>query len=163
MTYIVPALQQAGVAISLAGLLAAGYGLGVIAGAHLMRFLVHRYTHTRLIAIGGTVLIAAFAASSFWQVPATLTATAVLIGVSNALLHSSMQGWVTDVAPQARATTVSLFACALFLGSSLAVYWTAGLAEEGRYGTIYALSFVVSIVLTAAATAGHAAWKRRQP
>lgn len=162
LTYIVPALQQTGMGISLAGVLAAGYGLGVIAGARLMQFLVHRYTHTRLIAIGGTVLITAFAASSLWQVPAALTATTVLIGVSNAVLHSSMQGWVTDVTPQARATTVSLFACALFLGASLATYFTSGLAAEGRYGTIFAFSFVVSIVLTAAATAGHAAWKRRQ-
>ncbi|WP_190988760.1 MFS transporter, partial [Pseudarthrobacter sulfonivorans] len=59
LTYIVPALQQTGMGISLAGVLAAGYGLGVIAGARLMQFLVHRYTHTRLIAIGGTVLITA--------------------------------------------------------------------------------------------------------
>jgi DHA1 family inner membrane transport protein len=58
---------------------------------------------------------------------------------------------------------VSLFACALFLGSSLAVYWTAGLAEDGRYGSIFALSFVVSIVLTATATAGHAAWSAGNP
>jgi hypothetical protein len=49
-----------------------------------------------------------------------------------------------------------------FLGASLATYFTAGLAEEGRYGTIFALSFALSIVLTAAATAGHAGWKRRQ-
>jgi MFS transporter, DHA1 family, inner membrane transport protein len=162
LTYIVPALQQADMGISLAGILAAGYGLGVIAGARLMRFLVHRYTRTQLMGIGGMVLVTAFGASSLWQVPAALTATAVLIGVSNAVLHSSMQGWATDVAPQARATTVSLFACALFLGSSLATYFTAGLAEEGQYRTIFALSFALSIVLAAAATAGHAAWKRRQ-
>ncbi|QOD02707.1 MFS transporter [Pseudarthrobacter sp. BIM B-2242] len=162
LTYIVPALQQAGSGVSLAGILAAGYGVGVIAGARLMRLLVQLYNHTRLIAIGGMVLVSAFAASSLWQLPATLTVTAVLIGVSNAVLHSSMQGWVTEVAPQARATTVSLFACALFLGSSVAAYGTAGLAEDGRYETIFALSFGISIVLTVAATAGHAVWKRRQ-
>ncbi|MEO8283151.1 MAG: MFS transporter [Pseudarthrobacter sp.] len=162
LTYIVPALQQAGMGISLAGVLAAGSGLGVIAGARLMRFLVHRYTRTQLMGIGGPVLVTAFGASSLWQVPAALTMTAVRIGVSNAVLHSSMQGWATDVAPHARATTVSLFACALFLGSSLATYFTAGLAEEGQYGTIFALSFALSLVLAAAATAGHAAWKRRQ-
>ncbi|WP_211879176.1 hypothetical protein [Pseudarthrobacter albicanus] len=55
-----------------------------------------------------------------------------------------------------------MFACALFLGSSLATYLTAGLAEEGQYGTIFALSFALGIVLAAAATAGYAAWKRRQ-
>jgi len=162
LTYIVPALQHAGTRISLAGALAAGYGLGVIAGARLMRYLVHRFTRTRLIAIGGAVLVTAFATSSLWQAPAALTATAVLIGLSNAVLHSSMQGWATDVAPQARATTVSLFACALFLGASLATYCTSGLAEDGQYGTIFALSLALSIILTAAATAGHLAWKRRQ-
>ncbi|EMY33851.1 MFS superfamily transporter [Arthrobacter crystallopoietes BAB-32] len=160
LTYIVPALQHAGVGVSLAGVLAAGFGIGVILGARLMRRLVHRFTRTQLIGIGGSVLVAAFLVSSLWQVPAALTATALLIGVSNAVLHSSMQGWATDIAPQARATSVSLFAGSLFLGSSLYNFLTAGLADNRQYGTIFLLGLIASVLLTAAATTGHAAWKR---
>ena len=77
-------------------------------------------------------------------------------------MHSSMQGWATDVAPQARATTVSLFAASLFLGGSLGNFATASLAETGNYAAIFGYGLLLSTVLTTAATIGHAAWSRRQ-
>ncbi|WP_336714387.1 MFS transporter [Arthrobacter sp. USHLN218] len=160
LTYIVPALQNAGVGVSLAGMLAAGFGVGVILGARVMRRLVQRFTRTQLIAIGGSVLVTAFLVSSLWHVPAALTTTAVLVGVSNAVLHSSMQGWATDIAPQARATSVALFAGSLFLGSSLQNFLTAGLADNRQYGTIFLMGLVASIFLTVIAALGHASWKR---
>lgn len=163
LTYFVPALQTAGVGVTLAGILAAGYGIGVIVGARLMRHLVRRFSRTQLMLIGGGVLIVAFVASAFWQAAPTLTATALLVGVANAVLHSSVQGWATDVAPQARATSIAFFATSLFLGSSIATFLTADLAEHGRYDTIFMLGLVASIVLTVSVAAGHAAWRRRHP
>ncbi|AUI53374.1 MFS transporter [Arthrobacter crystallopoietes] len=163
LTYFVPALQNAGIGVTLAGVLAAGYGIGVILGARLMRRLVRHFSRTRLMALGGLVLVVAYLTSSLSQLPAALTATALLVGASNAILHSSMQGWATDVAPQARATSVSLFAFSLFLGGSLFTFFTAGLADERRYGTIFSLGLFVSIVLVAAACWGHAVWKRKHP
>jgi MFS family permease len=162
LTYFVPALQHAGVPIALAGVLAAGYGVGVIAGARLMRRLVQRLSRTRLMGLGGAVLLAGYAASSAAQNPATITATAVLVGASNAILHSSLQGWATEVAPAARATAVALFACALFLGSSVGTFLTAPLAGAGQYGAIFLLGLGATAVLIAVVTAGHAAWERRR-
>jgi hypothetical protein len=72
-----------------------------------------------------------------------------------------MQGWATDVAPQARATTVSLFAASLFLGGSLGNFATAPLAEAGSYAAIFGFGLLASVVLTIAATIGHAGWTRR--
>ncbi|AMM34577.1 MFS superfamily transporter [Sinomonas atrocyanea] len=162
LTYFVPALQHADVPIALAGVLAAGYGVGVIAGARLMRRLVQRLSRTRLMGLGGTVLLAGYAASSVAQNPVTITATAVLVGASNAILHSSLQGWATEVAPAARATAVALFACALFLGSSVGTFLTAPLADAGQYGAIFLLGLGATAVLIAVVTAGHAAWERRR-
>ncbi|MGY3565165.1 MFS transporter [Sinomonas sp. RB5] len=162
LTYFVPALQHADVPIALAGVLAAGYGVGVIAGARLMRRLVQRLSRTRLMGLGGTVLLAGYAASSVAQNPVTITATAVLVGASNAILHSSLQGWATEVAPAARATAVALFACALFLGSSVGTFLTAPLAGAGQYGAIFLLGLGATAVLIAVVTAGHAAWERRR-
>ena len=161
LTYIVPALQHAGVGIGLAGLLATGYAVGVILGARAMKVLVHRFSRTRLILAGGAVLALACGISMLWPVPAVVTVTATLIGVANAVMHSSMQGWATDVAPQARATTVSLFAASLFLGGSLGNFATATLAEAGSYAAIFGFGLLASVVLTIAATIGHAAWTRR--
>ncbi|MDR6620428.1 MFS transporter [Sinomonas atrocyanea] len=162
LTYFVPALQHADVPIALAGVLAAGYGVGVIAGARLMRRLVQRLSRTRLMGLGGAVLLVGYAASSVVQNPAAITATAVLVGASNAILHSSVQGWATEVAPAARATAVALFACALFLGSSVGTFLTAPLAGAGQYGAIFLLGLGATAVLIAVVTAGHSAWQRRR-
>ena len=161
LTYIVPALQHAGVGIGLAGLLATGYAVGVILGARAMKMLVHRFSRTQLICAGGSILTLACGISMLWPVPATVTLTATLIGVANAVMHSSMQGWATDVAPQARATTVSLFAASLFLGGSLGNFATASLAETGNFAGIFGYGLLLSAVLTTSATIGHAAWSRR--
>ncbi|MFW3385149.1 UNVERIFIED_CONTAM: MFS transporter [Kocuria sp. CPCC 205274] len=162
LAYVVPALQHAGVGVGIAGVLAATYGVGVISGAHLMRGLVRKVPRTGLIATGGTVLVCAYAVSSIAQTPVALTATALLIGVSSAVLNVSVQGWATEVAPRARATSVSLFACSLFLGSSLSTFLTADLAQQGRYGLIFSLALLISIALTVAAALGHASWTRRE-
>lgn len=161
LTYFVPALQHADVPTAVAGLLAAGYGVGVIVGARLMRRLVQRFTRTQLMGIGGMVLLVGYVAPSIAQNPATITATAILVGASNAVLHSSVQGWATEVAPTARATTVSLFACSLFLGSSAGTFLTANLAGEEQYGVIFLLGLVATTALIAVVTLGHAAWERR--
>ncbi|BCT78170.1 4-hydroxybenzoate transporter [Sinomonas cyclohexanicum] len=162
LTYFVPALQHADVPIALAGLLAAAYGVGVIVGARFMRGLVKRFTRTQLMGIGGVILLVGYAASSVAQIPVTVTATALLVGASNAVLHSSVQGWATEVAPKARATTVALFACALFLGSSVGTFLTAGFADAGRYGAIFLLGLGATGVLIAVVTLGHSAWERRR-
>lgn len=160
LTYFVPALQDAGVPIALAGVLAAGYGIGVIVGAWIMRRLVRRFTRTQLMLIGGAVVVVAYLTSALAQNPATLTITSVLIGATNAILHSSLQGWATEVAPAARATTVALFAGALFLGSSLGTFLTAGLANARHFGAIFAAGLAAAVVLTAVVTLGHRAWQR---
>ena len=101
--------------------------------------------------------------SMLWLLPAVITVTATLIGVANAVMHSSMQGWATDVAPQVRATSVSLFAASLFLGGSLGNFATATLAKRGEYSTVFGFGLLVSAVPTAAATLGHADWRRGHP
>lgn len=160
LTYIVPSLQETGVGIGMAGLLATGYAVGVILGARAMKMLVQRFSRTQLICAGGSVLALACGLSMAWLVPAAITATATLIGLANAVMHSSMQGWATDVAPRARATTVSLFAASLFLGGSLGNFATAALAERGEYSTVFRFGLLATAVLTAVATLGHTAWNR---
>ncbi|WP_077489436.1 MFS transporter [Sinomonas mesophila] len=106
-TYIVPALEHAGVAVPVAGLLGASYAAGIIGGAQVMPRLVERFCRTHLMTIGGGILFLGLVASAVSPSPVALTATAVLIGASTAILHVSVQGWATEVAPAARATTVS--------------------------------------------------------
>ncbi|MDX3245137.1 MFS transporter [Streptomyces sp. ME18-1-4] len=160
LTYIVPALERDGLSTELAGVLGATYGLGIIGGAHLAKRTVARVGRTVMIGIGSTTLFVAFLVASLSQNVVALTVTAVLIGTSNAFLHSSLQGWATDVAPTARATAVSVFVCSVFLGSSAATGLTAGLIRHG-YGSIFATTCAATVVLAVLAVGSHAAWSRR--
>lgn len=161
-SYVVPAMQAVGAGVSLAGLLAATYGIGVIAGVVVVRRVVHgRLSRTAMMVVGGMIVTAALLLAWVVGDVPTLTATALLIGLANSILHVSLQGWATEVAPRARATSVGLFAGSLFLGTSLATFLTAGLADAGRFGLIYALGAVVAAVLTVGAPLLHRGWLAR--
>ena len=160
LSYVVPAMQHLGIGVSLAGLLAATYGLGIIGGSMAMRRVAHVLPRTRAMLIGGALLATGFGLASAWGSVAALSLTALLIGLANAVLHVSLQGWATEVAPRARATSVSLFAGSLFLGSSLAVFATADLADAGRFGLVFAVALAVSVALTLAAATLHELWRR---
>lgn len=161
LTYIVPALERDGLSTAVAGAVGATYGAGIIGGAYLAKRVVARAGRTVMIAIGATTLFVAFLLASLSQGVPALTATAVLIGTSNAFLHSSLQGWATDVAPAARATTVSFFVASAFLGSSAATGLTGGLTAQG-YGPIFEGTCVASLVLAVPAVGSHALWSRRR-
>ncbi|QRQ78073.1 MFS transporter [Glutamicibacter protophormiae] len=163
LTYIVPALQQSGVGVGLSGVLGCGFALGVILGARLMRRLVARFSRTWLIGLGGAVLFLSFAPSAFSPSPASFTFTAFFLGAANAIMHSSMQGWATDIAPEARATTVSLFVFSLFFGASTLTYLTAGLAANADYAQIFGYGFWLGIALAVVATLAHARWRAANP
>ncbi|CBT77011.1 MAG: MFS transporter [Glutamicibacter arilaitensis] len=163
LTYIVPALQESGVEIGLAGALGCAFALGVILGARLMRKLVARFSRTWLIGGGGLLLSVAFLPSALFPSPASYTVTAFFLGAANAIMHSSMQGWATDISPDARATTVSLFVFALFAGASVATYLTADLAQHAQYGQIFGIGLVLSFALVLLATGTHALWRRKNP
>lgn len=161
LTYIVPALERDGLSTAVAGAVGATYGAGIIGGAYLAKRVVARAGRTAMIAIGATTLFVAFLLASLSQGVPALTATAVLIGTSNAFLHSSLQGWATDVAPAARATTVSFFVASAFLGSSAATGLTGGLTGQG-YGSIFEGTCVATVVLAVLAVGSHALWSRRR-
>jgi MFS family permease len=73
-------------------------------------------------------------------------------------MHSTLQTWATEVLPAARATVVSFFAGSLFVGSSLAAVVAADLADEGRYGVLFAASAALAVPLGLTAAAVRARW-----
>jgi len=57
-------------------------------------------------------------------------------------MHSTLQTWATEVMPEARATVISLFA-----GNGLATAAAAPLADDGRFGLLFATAAVVAVPL----------------
>ena len=87
---------------------------------------------------------------------------AVLVGGEFAFMHSTLQTWATDVVPEARATVISLFAAALFVGSGVATTVAAPLAEGGRFGLLFAPAALVTVplgIFAALARYGYAGYR----
>ncbi|WP_226363856.1 MFS transporter [Pseudonocardia abyssalis] len=160
LTFLAPAAQSLGTSATVAGFLAAGYGLGALAWSRLVRRLVGRVPPAGLAAIGGAFLVAA------WIVPAvalnlvTIAVAGVLVGGSWAFLHSTLQAWVTEVVPEQRASAVALFAASLFLGSAAGTALFAPLAQAGAYPLVFGLAVAAAVPVAVLSAVGRRAYAR---
>lgn len=160
LTYLAPAAQSLGTSATVAGLVAAGYGVGALAWSRLVRRLVGRVAPAGLAAVGGVFLVAA------WIVPwvalnlVTITVAGVLVGGAWAFLHSTLQTWVTEVVPAERASAVALFAASLFLGSAAGTALFAPLAEAGAYPLVFGLAVAAAVPVAVLSAVGRRAYAR---
>ncbi len=100
-----------------------------------------------LISFGGALLALGYATGALSQDLLSISLAACFVGGGFAFMHSTLQTWATEVAPEARATVISFFAAALFVGSGLATTAAAPLAEEGAFGTFFGLAALVALPL----------------
>ena len=161
LTYLAPAVQALGGSATVAGLVAAAYGVGALAWSRLVRRLVGRVPAAGLAAIGGGFLVAAWAVPAVAVTIATVAVAGLLVGGAWAFLHSTLQTWITEVVPHERATAVALFAALLFLGSAGGTVVAAPLAESGAFGTLFLLGAAVAVPVAALAALGRGAYARR--
>lgn len=77
----------------------------------------------------------AFAPSWPWALPACLVG-----GFGFYALHNTLQTNATQMAPAARGTAVSLFACVLFLGQSLGILYAAWVIDRFSSSMVFASS-----------------------
>ena len=133
----------------------ASYGLSVLVCTSAFRYVARR-TRAALILAGGAsmLLIGYLVAAAAQTVPAVLVAS-VLAGGAYAFMQSTFQTWATDVVPEARATTASLFATAIFAGAALATAGVAGLASAHRYGNLFLIGAGVTLPVLIVGTVGR--------
>lgn len=160
LTLMPPAVEDTGTTAAVAGAVTGVYGISVFANSQLVGRLSQRWHPSRLIALGGAAAVLAATLLAVSQRPAVAVLVAVLMGLAWTAMHSSLQTWATEVLPEARATAVSFFAGSLFVGSSLGAVLVAGLAEEGRYSLIFAVSAVLAVPLVLGAGAARRTWVR---
>lgn len=113
--------------LAASGAVVALFGLGGMVYMAVARWLIPRLGERGLaragvLVLGLASLVIAFARSWWPGVPASL-----LAGFGFFMFHNTMQTHATQMAPAARGTAVSLFACALFMGQSLGVLVAAAL------------------------------------
>lgn len=113
-----------------AGLTVAGFGCGGFLYAMLAPVLVARLGSRRMMQLGGALAGIALMLMGQASLAAIFIAAGVLLGLGFFMLHNSMQTRVTEVAPQARASTVALHAFHFFLGQAsgpILVGWARGI------------------------------------
>lgn len=163
LTLLPSAVEATGSTASVAGAVTAVYGVAVLLFASMVGRLSRRTHPSRLIALGAAAALAACAVLTVSREPAVAVVVAVLLGLAWAAMHSSLQTWATEVAPDARAAVVSLFAGSLFVGSAAAAVVVADLAEAGRYSEIFLLAGLLTIPLGLVASWGRARWQVAHP
>jgi MFS transporter, YNFM family, putative membrane transport protein len=160
LTFLPLVLQTEGYSASLAGLVTAAYGLAVLLGAWLVRRLTARVAPAVLVAMGASSGCVAYAALLVDQGPVGVLVASAAVGSAWALMHSSLQAWVTGVVPEARATAVSLFASLLFTGGAVGSAVGAGFLEEDRFHELTAWGLLGMAVLAVAVTLARLGYAR---
>ena len=147
LTFLAPSLESDGFSPAVAGLAVGLYGLAVLGWTRAVKRVSEHLGAAALILIGGGMLALGYTSGAFGQSLVGVGIAAVLVGGGFAFMHSTLQTWATEVVPEARATVISLFAAALFVGSGVATTVAAPLAEDGRFGLLFAAAAVVALPL----------------
>ncbi|MHA6780643.1 MFS transporter [Pseudonocardia saturnea] len=158
--YLAPALQSAGATVGVAGVVVSLFGVGVLASSWLVKALVGRLPPAGLAAIGGVLIMLGWAVVSVEVGLATVLAACALLGAGWAFFHSTLQGWATDVVPTARATAVSLFVAALFVGGAVGTALAAPLADAGAFVPMFRIALVLALPVTVAVVWGQSRYER---
>ena len=146
--------QHFGLALATASGLIAMYAFGGLLYALVAQHVVRRLGERRMVQAGGTVMGLAFLALYATPVAWAAAPIALVLGFGTYLLHNTLQTNATQMAPEARGLSMSLFAFALFSGQSAGVALAAPVMD--RYGgePIFLLASVIILTI--------AFWFRRQ-
>ncbi|MBW6399128.1 MFS transporter [Roseomonas sp. HJA6] len=132
-----------------AGLVVAVFGLGSFLYTRLARRMVGLLGETGLIAVGGATLaiaLAGIAVAPGWWLVAVLQ---LPMGMAFYMFHGVLQARATEALPEARATAVSAFAMALFLGQSVGALAFGAVLHAAGYGAVFAGAAAVVAALAA--------------
>jgi predicted MFS family arabinose efflux permease len=114
------------------GLVLASFGAGGLAYVLGVQMLVRLLGQAGLVIWGGMMLCAAYLALALLPVWWAAVAAIVLIGLGFQMVHNTLQVNATQMAPEARATALGIFAACLYIGQSIGVVAAAPVVD--RFG-----------------------------
>ncbi|MDP8971466.1 MAG: MFS transporter [Actinomycetota bacterium] len=157
-TFLAPALEAQGESAAVAGAVVATYGVAVFVATQVVKQLIGRTWSTppRLITIGGLALVVAYLVAATGQTVPNIVLASLLIGMAFAFLHSTLQTWATEVAPEARGTAISLFVTGVSTGAAIGTAAAGGLAGEARFGLLFLIAAVAAVPVATVAGVARA-------
>ncbi|HET6311157.1 MAG TPA: MFS transporter [Candidatus Nitrosotalea sp.] len=150
--YFAPALESTGTNTAVAGLVVATYGGAVLVGTRVVKWIAPRTPAWVPISIGGAMSVVGYLVAALDQHAVAILCASLLIGGCYAILHSTMQNWATDIAPEVRGTATALFVTGAFTGGAIGSGLGALLVQQHLYGQLFlaAAGLSVLVVVTAA-------------
>jgi len=119
------------------GLMLAGYGVGGLFYSITVKRLVPKIGEPGILLLGGTLLFAAYLVIGLMPVWWLFIPGMVLYGMGYFTMHGPLQTRATELNPQARATTVSLFAFIFFLGQGIGPIVMGQAIRASGYGPAF--------------------------
>jgi predicted MFS family arabinose efflux permease len=159
LIFLAPALEAGGYAPATAGLAIGLYGVAAVGWSRAVKRMSGRLGPPRSILLGGLMLTLGYGAASLDHGPVGVSLAAIFVAGCYAFMHSTLQTWATEVAPDARATVVSFFAAGLFVGSGVTASVAAPLAQDNAFALLFALAALMSIPLTLGASLARRAYE----
>jgi predicted MFS family arabinose efflux permease len=147
-----------GVSSAEAGLVVAVYGVAVFGALQLVKYVLRQagVPAPVMIGIGGSILLVAFLVAASAQAIPNILLASLLIGVGYSFMHSTLQTWATEVAPEARGTATSLFVTAVFTGASIAHIQISPLASDHRFTALFLVGACVTVPVVLVASISRA-------
>jgi predicted MFS family arabinose efflux permease len=140
-------VQHFGLNTALAGGLMALYGLGGLGYSQLAGRWLGWLGERGLARLGSTLVALGLLLLAWTQHVALAALGCVSSGLGFYMLHNTLQTQATQMAPEARGSAVTLFACMLFFGQSTGVLLVAQTVDRGGLDWAYTASALGMVVL----------------
>ena len=125
------------------------YGVGGLIYSLLARRWLALLGERGLALVGASLIAAGLLLLAWGPVAAWGVLGCFFAGVGFYMLHNTLQVQATQMAPEARGTAVTLFACLLFLGQSLGVLLVAASVDRGWIAPVFSVAALGVLVLGA--------------
>lgn len=161
-TFLAPALEAQGESSAVAGTVVATYGVAILVAMQVVKRLIRcaSIPPSRLILIGGLVLVGAYLVAASSQSVTTILVASMCVGTAYAFLHSTLQTWATEVAPEARGTAIAFFVTGVSVGAAIGTAIAGGLAADRRFGLLFLSAAVAAAPVAAVAAVARAQFSR---
>ena len=139
--------QRFGLSFTAIGLIVGAFAIGGLAYAASVRALMDRLGQAGTALGGGFVMAAAFATLAVMPVWGFAPVAVLAIGFGFYMLHNTLQTVGTQMSPEARGTSVALFASVYFLGQTVGVTLAAPVVDRFGAPPLFAISAILLPVL----------------
>ncbi len=134
---------------AVAGGMMALYGIGGLVYSQMARRWLGWFGEQGLARLGSSLVAAGLLLLAWGMHPLLAALGCLAAGLGFYMLHNTLQTQATQMAPHARGSAVTLFACLLFFGQSTGVLLVAQTVDHGGLEWAYTVSALGMVVLGA--------------